>query len=88
MLRFLRRLVTLLTTVMIAGVLMILVMLVIRYRTTRAPLPPVITLPSGEEATAFTQGADWYAVVTDGNQILIFARDSGKLRQRISIEHD
>ncbi|EEX16815.1 DUF6476 family protein [Salipiger thiooxidans] len=85
-LRFLRLLVTVLTAVMIAGLLAILAMIVISYRSARAPLPEVITLPDGAEASAFTQGADWYAVVTEGNEILIFDRASGKLRQTLRIE--
>ncbi|MEO0751304.1 MAG: DUF6476 family protein, partial [Pseudomonadota bacterium] len=35
---------------------------------------------------AFTQGDDWYAVVTEDDQILIFDRDSGTLRQTITVE--
>ncbi|EPX75926.1 DUF6476 family protein [Salipiger mucosus] len=85
-LRFLRRLITVLTAVMIAGCLAILAMLVIRYTTTRAPLPEVITLPGGATATAFTQGSDWYAVVTEADEILIFDRATGNLRQTLRID--
>ncbi|MCT4555449.1 MAG: DUF6476 family protein [Pelagimonas sp.] len=85
-LRFLRLLVTVLTGVMIAGIGMILFLIWLSYSNARAPLPEVITLPSGAEATAYTQGADWYAVVTADNQILIFDRATGDLRQTIQIE--
>ncbi len=84
-LRFLRLLVTVLTAVMIAGIVLILVLIWSRYSNARAPLPEVITLPSGAVATAYTQGSDWYAVVTEGNQILIFDRATGKLRQTLEI---
>ncbi len=87
-LRFLRRLVTVLTAVMIAGLVAIVSLIVIRFTAATsapAPLPDEITLPSGARATAFTQGGDWYAVVTDEDQILIFDRKSGDLRQTIDI---
>ncbi len=86
-LRFLKRLVTVLTLVMIGGVLTIVGLLVIRLQTP-APvlaLPEAIELPAGARAAAFTQGAGWYAVVTEGDEILIFDRTSGSLRQRVRI---
>jgi hypothetical protein len=49
-------------------------------------LPDTITLPDGTTATAFTQARNWYAVVTDDDQILIFSRESGRLLQTIRIE--
>ncbi len=77
---------TVLTGVMIAGIVLILGLIWHRYSNARAPLPEVITLPSGAHATAYTQGADWYAVVTEANQILIFDRATGDLRQTLQIE--
>lgn len=85
-LRFLRLLVTVLTGVMIAGIIMILGLIWHRYNNAKAPLPEVITLPGGTQATAYTQGPDWYAVVTDKNQILIFDRATGALRQTMQID--
>jgi len=86
-LRFLRILVTALTATMILGLLSIVALLVIRF--TGAPAGPVlpdqITLPADSKAVAFTQAPDWFAVVTDGNEILIFARPDGKLLQTIKI---
>jgi hypothetical protein len=86
-LRFLKRLVTTLTVVMIGGVLTIVALLVIRLQTPPPDLslPEVIELPDGARAVAFTQGAGWYAVVTEGDEILIFDRVSGGLRQRVRI---
>ena len=84
-LKFLRVLVTILTASMIAGVLVIIALIVIRYNDQRAPLPETIELPDGTTATAFTQGPDWYAVVTAGDEILIFDRATGTLRQTLKI---
>ena len=75
---------------MIAGLVIIIALFVIRFSeepaTYVAPLPEAITLPDGTTATAFTQGRDWYAVVTESDEILIFDRTSGTLRQTIRIE--
>jgi uncharacterized protein DUF6476 len=89
-LRFLRILVTVLTATMIIGVVTIITLLVIRLQgdPSTTPLPAEITLPDGTKATAFTQSGDWYAVITAGNEILIFNREDGTLRQRIEIKQD
>lgn len=88
-LRFLRLLVTILTGTMIAGLLVIIGLLVIRFMAEPAKLtlPETITLPTGSKATAFTQATGWYAVVTDDDQILIYDRQSGALRQTLQIEN-
>ncbi|MCC1493668.1 DUF6476 family protein [Cognatishimia sp. F0-27] len=84
-LRFLRVLVTVLTAVMIAGIIGILGLIWHRYSNARAPLPEIITLPDGARAATFTQGPDWFAVVTTENTILIFDRATGTLRQTLQI---
>ena len=92
-LRFLRILVTILTASMIAGLVTIIVLIVIRVPTVirtvedPVPLPEAITLPDGTVATSFTQGDDWFAVVTKDNEILIFNRDDATLRQQITIQN-
>ncbi|MWD26178.1 hypothetical protein E0K89_001645 [Aquicoccus sp. SCR17] len=87
--RFLRRLVTVLTAVMIAGLLAIFALLVIRFSSAPdLPLPDSIALPDGTEATAFTQGRDWYAVVTADDRILIYDRATGSLRQELQVTPD
>ena len=92
-LKFLRRLVTILTGTMIVGVVVIIGLLVMRFNGKPAPvatgldLPASITLPEGAQATAFTMGKGWYAVVTDGDEILIYDAESGTLRQRIGISN-
>ncbi len=85
-LRFLRLLVTILTAVMIGGLLSIVGLLVIRFSKSPPVVPDSITLPDGTTAEAFTMGADWYAVVTGEGQILIFDRASGALRQSVTLE--
>jgi hypothetical protein len=92
-LKFLRVLVTVLTTTMILGLLVLIGLFVTRFPTINpvsqsevGALPDRITLPAGAHATAFTQGSDWYAVVTDQDQILIFERADQTLRQTITLE--
>ena len=87
-LRFLRRLVTVLTVIMIAGVVTVVALLVIRLNADPAPipLPDQVTLPDGTTATAFTVGSDWFAVVTEADDILIFDQVTGTLRQTITLE--
>lgn len=85
--KYLRLLVTTLTGTMILGFIVIVVLFVTKFSDAFGPeLPDVITLPDGTTPSAFTQGDDWYAVVTTDNQILIFDRQSGKLRKTIRVE--
>ena len=79
----------LLTLTMIVGVITIVWVIVTRMPQAmqRAPaLPDSITLPDGTRATAFTQGSDWYAVVTAQDQILIFDRVTGALSQTVTLQ--
>ena len=85
-LRFLRRLVTTLTAVMIGGLVLIVALIVIRFWGAAPALPDRIDLPDGARAVAFTQGPDWYAVVTDDNRILIYGRADGSLRQIVEVQ--
>jgi hypothetical protein len=85
-LRTLKRLVTTLTLVMILGFVVLIGALVIRLNETPLPLPDRITLPEGVEARAFTQGEDWFAVVTSDDRILIYDRATGLLRQTVTID--
>ena len=84
--RYLKALVTILTVTMILGFLTIVALFVMRFNEMgRVELPDQIALPDGVAATAFTQGDDWFAVVTAENEILIYSRVTGNLRQRIAI---
>ncbi len=74
-LRQLRLLVTVLTAVMIIGMVTIMVLLIGRLRGPAMPaLPPVITLPDGTTPVAVTYGPGWYAVATQ-DEMLIFSSD-------------
>lgn len=85
-LRFLRTLVTVLTSVMIAGFIILIVFLVTRFPDASGiALPEEIALPGNAEAVAFTQADDWFAVVTDNDQILIFDRTGDTLIQTVDI---
>ncbi|WP_109467452.1 DUF6476 family protein [Albibacillus kandeliae] len=85
-LRFLRVLVTVLTAVMICGLLVIVALFVIRFTQTAPVVPETITLPDGVRAEAFTMTPGWYAVVTEGgSRLLIFDRATGRLRQTVEI---
>ena len=86
LLRFLKLLVTVLTGVMIVGVVVVIFLLVTRFTSQPPALPDRITLPEGATATAFTQGDQWFAVVTDDNRILIYDRVTGQLRQEVTVE--
>ncbi|WP_299042867.1 DUF6476 family protein [uncultured Tateyamaria sp.] len=87
-LAFLRRLVTVLTIIMIGGVVTVVALLVIRLNADPAPLPlpDRITLPDGTTATAFTVGSDWYGVVTLDDRILIYDQVTGTLRQTVILD--
>ncbi|MFU8883726.1 MAG: DUF6476 family protein, partial [Rhodobacterales bacterium] len=85
-LRFLRLLVTVLTGTMIAGLVVLIALLVIRFPGATTPLPDAITLPGGTRAQAFTVTPGWYGVVTTDDRILIYNRSDGALRQEISIQ--
>lgn len=88
-LRYLKTLVTVLTLTMILGVVTIIGLLVTRFSASSdITFPETIALPDGTKAAAFTQGRDWYAVVTEDGEILIYSRLTGALSQRIVISAD
>ncbi len=83
--RLLRRMVMLLTAVMIGGVLVTFALIVIRLSDRTPTLPDQVELPDGARAQAVTIGDNWFAVVTDDNRILIFDKATGRQRQEISL---
>ncbi|MGC9419847.1 MAG: DUF6476 family protein [Rhodovulum sp.] len=87
-LKLLRVLVTVLMVTMIAGFLVIVALFVIRMPGggDALPLPGALVLPEGVQATAFTRGRDWVAVVTEDDRILIYDAGTGALRQTVRIE--
>lgn len=72
---------------MILGLLVIVTLFVTRFwRGPDLALPASVTLPEGARATAFTQGGNWFAIVTGDGRILIYDRAGGTLRQVVEIE--
>ena len=84
-LRFLQRLVTLLTVSMIAGILTVAALLAFKLRSENINFPETLVLPDGTKPLAFTQTKDWYSVITDMNEILIF-KNNGTLIQSIAVQ--
>ena len=86
-LRFLKRLVTVLTVTMILGVITVVGLLVTRLPQGNATptLPAGLTLPEGARVAAVTMGTGWIAVVTTDDRILIYGAD-GKLRHDLKID--
>lgn len=84
MLRYLRRLVTLLALVMGLGMIAVVAILWLRL-SGGAPLPELpaqIALPEGAKPAALTFARDWIVVVTDSGEILLYDRE-GSLRDRV-----
>lgn len=86
-LRFLRRLVTVLTLTMIAGVSTIVVLLVLRLNqpATALPLPDAIALPEDTRASAVTRTRDRLLVVTEDNALLVYSLNGREILQRIEL---
>ncbi|MCP4817997.1 MAG: hypothetical protein GY883_02335 [Shimia sp.] len=85
-LKFLRLLVTGLTTVMIVGLVTVVALIVMRFRDDGPILPEEIILPDGVAVQAVTTGDGWYALVTEDDRILIYDRITGALRQEVVLE--
>ncbi len=83
--RFLKLLVGTLALVMIGGMVTIVALLALRLPGAPPPLPDALALPDGLSAEAVTMGRDFIAVVA-GEEILIFDRSGGTLRQRIRLD--
>lgn len=84
-LRLLRVLVTVLTVVMIAGVITIVALLVTRLPGATVRVPPALALPEGAEAHAVTTAPGYWIVTTTDGRVLIFGPD-GALRGDVPLE--
>ena len=84
-LRFLQRLVTLLTLSMIVGILTIAALLAFKLRSENINFSQTLTLPNGTKPIAFTQTKDWYSIITEENEILIY-RNDGTLIRTITVQ--
>ncbi|MEO1238874.1 MAG: DUF6476 family protein [Pseudomonadota bacterium] len=83
-LAFLRRLVTVLTSVMIAGVVLIVVLLAIRLTApVPAPFPDNLALPEDAVPVAITRGPDFLLVVTEDGRAFILDPAGEGIRQEI-----
>ena len=69
---------------MILGILVIVTLLVIKIRSEDLNFPNNLLLPDGTKPVAFTQTKDWYSVVTEDNDILIYKND-GTLFKSIKV---
>ncbi len=79
-------LVTVLTATMIIGLITIITLLVMRLQAPSVTFPDAITLPDGATATAFTQTAEYFAIVTEENEILVYNRTTGQMIKRITLK--
>ena len=84
-LRFLQRLVTLLTVSMIVGILTIAALLAFKLRSENINFPQTLTLPDGTKPIAFTQTKYWYSIISETNEILIYKND-GTLIKSITVQ--
>ena len=87
-LRFLKGLVTVLTAVMILGVITIVTLLVIRLNGDARPVlvhPEVFPLPAGVETLGYNLFGDSVIIVTDDGMIRVFDAPSQDLLQEIPI---
>ena len=83
--RYLKWLVTALSVTMIAGFIMVVTVIVMRFNAgTAAPsFPEEISLPVGITAQAVTRGPNFLLVVSEDGRVLVFSPDGQTLRQEI-----
>lgn len=75
---------TVLTAVMIAGVVLIVVLLAIRLNAPGAPaFPEMLALPEGAVPLAVTRGPDFLLVVTEAGRAFVLDPTGSELRQEI-----
>ena len=70
---------------MILGILTIAALLAFKLRSENINFPQTLTLPDGTKPIAFTQTKEWYSVITDADQILIYKND-GTLIRSIAVQ--
>jgi hypothetical protein len=79
--KFLKLLVTLLAGVMIVGFVIIVCVFVINFRKSHVLVPATLELPDDIIPIAYTQTRNWYAIVTDDDEILIFDNTGNEIQQ-------
>ena len=70
---------------MIGGILIIVALLAFKLRSESINFPQTLILPDGTKPIAFTQTKEWYSVITDADQILIYKND-GTLIRSIAVQ--
>jgi len=70
---------------MILGILTIATLLAFKLRSENINFPQTLTLPNGTKPIAFTQTKDWYSIITETNEILIYKND-GTLIRSITVQ--
>ena len=70
---------------MIGGILIIAALLAFKLHSESINFPQTLILPDGTKPIAFTQTKDWYSVITDADQILIYKND-GTLIRSITVQ--
>jgi hypothetical protein len=84
-LKRLMRLVTVLTAVMIGGLILVVGLMAAKLLAPAVPvLPEAIHLPDGARARTVTAGEGWVLVLTDADEVLVFDV-AGTLRQRVRV---
>ena len=85
--RYLKWLVTALSVTMIAGFIVLVTVVVMRFNQGSAPtaFPEAIALPDGVTAQAVTRGPDFLLVVSENGRVFVFSPDGQTLRQEIGI---
>lgn len=77
---------TVLTAVMIGGLLLLVGLFVIRFQTPPdLPLPEEIVLPEGATLVSVTYTPDLLLVVTDAQTLLVFDALTGDLRKTLDL---
>lgn len=84
-LRFLRVLVTVLTAVMIAGLIAVVALLVTRLPGAAVRVPDALALPVGADPLAVTQMPSGWLVTTRDGRVLLFAPD-GTFRREVALD--
>lgn len=80
-----RLLVTTLTATMMIGLVILVTLIVIRFKERQTTWPDAISIPSGVQAVSITSGKGWFGIVTDDQRLLIYAPD-GTFQKEIKIE--
>ena len=70
---------------MIGGILIIVALLAFKLRSENINFPQTLTLPDGTKPIAFTQTKDWYSIITETNEIMIYKND-GTLIKSIKVQ--